>query len=235
MDRDSNGLSLSAHGTDPCSLTPNLQPPTSNFKLQTSTGYSMPTDCPMVLYSIVVRRNGDGTTSYLVRTGADDPTFPPTKLKDGGDLYLNLDRIFGGDFGLPRRSYYAERELPTLDNAPDGPHYDGLPDRWLLYPVIVSLTADAHQALESASNAAWLTLDELAAAGAGELAGVGRLGVSGKTVCDWSTPQDTEAEARQKRCSNHGCCVFPPALHALMAEYRKPFPQRDYARIAELG
>ncbi len=357
------------------------------------------TDCPMVLYSIVVRRNGDGTTRYLVRTGADGPTFPPTKLKDGGDLYLNLDRIFEGDFGLPRRSYYAERELPTLGNAPDGPHYDGLPDRWLLYPVIVSLTADARQALENAPNAAWLTLDELAAAsaepntraiidwlqgegadplanapelptmeargnhwarfheggvrivrgesvknilgsgdrafnlrvadpylpyhrqglgftwsfftpkdrqdlhvhglpaveiygviegrlqlwwkpmnargvcvwrhktlepgdwaeveplnchfaawltpeglgtvikaaGVGELAGVGRLGVSGKTVCDWSTPRDTEAEARQKRCSNHGCCAFPPALHALMAEYRKPFPQRDYARIAELG
>ena len=359
----------------------------------------MPTDIPMVLYSLVLRREGGGGVRFLVRTGAEGPTFPPTKLKDDGDLYQNLDRIFEGDFGLPRRSFYPERELPTLDNAPSGPRYDGLPDRWLLYPVIVSLTAEARQALESAPNAAWLTLAELAAAstepntraiiawlqgegaaqvanapeqptmearanhwarfheggvrivraesvktilgsgdrafnlrvadpylpyhrqglgftwsfftpkdrqdlhvhglpaveiygviegrlqlwwkpmnargvcvwqrktlepgdwaeveplnchfaawltpeglgtvikaaGTGELAGVGRLRVCGKNTCDWSSPQDTEAEARQKRCSNHGCCVFPPALQALMAEYQKPHPQCDYTRISTIS
>ena len=57
------------------------------------------------------------------------------------------------------------------------------------------------------------------AAGEGELAGVGRIGVAGKTVC-----QD---------CSMHSQCCIPPRLLELMAEYQKPFEQRDYGRVRE--
>src|ERR1019366_6759037 len=53
----------------------------------------------------------------------------------------------------------------------------------------------------------------------GELAGVGRIGVAGKTVC-----QD---------CSMHSQCSIPPRLLELMTEYQKPFEQRDYEKIRE--
>lgn len=78
--------------------------------------------------------------------------------------------------------------------------------------------------------AAWLEPEGLGtvikAAGAGELAGVGRLGVSGKTVCTWRGP-----DGHEQHCSNHGHCAIPPAMQTLMAEYVKPFAERDYARI----
>jgi len=57
------------------------------------------------------------------------------------------------------------------------------------------------------------------AAGEGELAGVGRIGVAGKTVC--------------QECSMHAECSIPPRLLDLMAEYQKPFEERDYDRIRE--
>lgn len=75
--------------------------------------------------------------------------------------------------------------------------------------------------------AAWLDPDGLGtvikAAGSGELAGVGRLGISGKTVCDWSTPEDKGDTKKAKRCSNHNHCAIPPVMKMLMAEYAKPF------------
>ena len=85
--------------------------------------------------------------------------------------------------------------------------------------------------------AAWLTPKGLGtvikAAGSGELAGVGRLGVSGKTVCDWSDEKDVkEKDKQQKRCSNFGCCILPPDLCMLMNEYAKASDERDYDRIA---
>jgi hypothetical protein len=84
--------------------------------------------------------------------------------------------------------------------------------------------------------AAWLDPEGLGtvikAAASGELAGVGRLGVSGKTTCDWAHPEDDEKTRRNKRCSNHGHCILPPALRILTEEYRKKCPDRDYARIA---
>jgi hypothetical protein len=82
--------------------------------------------------------------------------------------------------------------------------------------------------------AAWLTSQGMGtvikAAGAGELAGVGRIGVSGKTVCTWKGP-----DGREQHCSNHGHCAIPPAMAALMAEYAKPFAERDYSRIAAVA
>lgn len=67
--------------------------------------------------------------------------------------------------------------------------------------------------------ACWLDPDGLGtvikAAGSGELAGVGRLGVSGKTTCDWSDPEKDDEKARgKKRCSNYGHCQFPPEMQS---------------------
>ena len=59
------------------------------------------------------------------------------------------------------------------------------------------------------------------AGGQGELAGVGKLGVSGKKVCDQCNVRD--------QCTRH------PLMLQLMEEYQKPYEDRDYARIAGLG
>ena len=59
------------------------------------------------------------------------------------------------------------------------------------------------------------------AAGQGELAGVGKLGVSGKTVCEQCNVRD--------QCTRH------PLMLQLLDEYQKPYEDRDYARIAGLG
>jgi len=68
------------------------------------------------------------------------------------------------------------------------------------------------------------------AAGGGELAGVGRLGVSGKTTCTWKGP-----DGREQRCSNYGHCPIPPDMARLFAEYQKTYDQRDYQQIAALA
>ncbi len=59
------------------------------------------------------------------------------------------------------------------------------------------------------------------AAGQGELAGVEKLGVSGKTVYD--------------QCNVHDQCTRHPLMLQLMEEYQKPYEDRDYARIADFG
>lgn len=59
------------------------------------------------------------------------------------------------------------------------------------------------------------------AAASGELAGVGKLGVAGKTEC--------------RDCSSHTQCVLHPHMTELLKHYRKPFEGRDYGRIAALA
>lgn len=82
--------------------------------------------------------------------------------------------------------------------------------------------------------AAWLTPEGLGtvikAAGTGELAGVGRLGVAGKTTCAWKGP-----DGREQHCSNYGQCALSPAMQVLMDEYAKPFDKRDYKRIHSIA
>lgn len=82
--------------------------------------------------------------------------------------------------------------------------------------------------------AAWLDPDGLGtvikAAGAGELAGVGRLGVAGKTACHWLA-----ADKKQVDCPNASHCAFPPHLLELANEFSKPFADRDFARIGRLA
>jgi hypothetical protein len=73
--------------------------------------------------------------------------------------------------------------------------------------------------------ASWLEPEGLGtvikAAAEGELAGVGRLGVAGKTTC--------------KDCSMKGLCAMHPIMGELISQYGLQYEQRDYARIAELG
>ena len=68
-----------------------------------------------------------------------------------------------------------------------------------------------------------LFFHEFQSAGTGELAGVGHLGVSGKTVC-FHKPTG-------QKCSNYGYCAIPPRLQSLMDEYQKPFEERDYEHL----
>lgn len=71
----------------------------------------------------------------------------------------------------------------------------------------------------------WLDCEGLGtvikAAGSGELAGVGRLGISGKTTCK---------DGNVKRN-----CLMPPDMAELFAQYQKPCKERDYGRIATLA
>lgn len=59
------------------------------------------------------------------------------------------------------------------------------------------------------------------AARSGELGGVGRLGVGGKTTC--------------KDCNVQRQCLIPPSLTMFCNEYQKPFEQRDYKHITIRG
>jgi hypothetical protein len=68
------------------------------------------------------------------------------------------------------------------------------------------------------------------AASTGELAGVGRIGVSGKTTCTWKDP-----DGKEQRCSNYGHCAIPPDMAKLFAEYQKQYEDRDHDRISALA
>lgn len=70
----------------------------------------------------------------------------------------------------------------------------------------------------------WLTPQGLGtvikAAGEGELAGVGKIGVSGKTTC--------------RDCNVRDQCLKHPRMIPIIAEYAKPFEERDYRKIIAL-
>jgi hypothetical protein len=73
--------------------------------------------------------------------------------------------------------------------------------------------------------ACWLDRNGLGtvikAAGSGELAGVGRIGTSGKTTCE--------------DCNVKRNCLVPPEMGELLVEYQKPYDQRDYSRIGAVA
>ena len=50
---------------------------------------------------------------------------------------------------------------------------------------------------------------------------MGRLGISGKTTC--------------KDCNVQRNCLKPPDMVQLLAEYQKPYQDRDYDHIAALA
>jgi hypothetical protein len=59
------------------------------------------------------------------------------------------------------------------------------------------------------------------AAGSGELAGVGKIGIAGKTTC--------------RDCNVHSQCLMHPRMLQVLEEYSKPFDQRDYDKISALA
>jgi mannose-6-phosphate isomerase-like protein (cupin superfamily) len=71
----------------------------------------------------------------------------------------------------------------------------------------------------------WLEPDGLGtvikAAGSGELAGVGKIGIAGKTTC--------------KDCNVHCQCLMHPMMLPIIDEYAKPFEHRDYSKISALA
>lgn len=73
--------------------------------------------------------------------------------------------------------------------------------------------------------ALWLDKEGLGtvikAAASGELAGVGRLDASGKTLC--------------RDCNVHEQCTLHPDMIGLLDQYQKPYEERDYALIASLA
>jgi len=91
-------------------------------------------------------------------------TFAPTKFRPNEDLYHALTRPMEEDLGLPPGSYFPEKELKPIPSSGISPRYPGLPKKWHLYPVLLSLTVEAWQRIESpATKAVWLTLDEILA------------------------------------------------------------------------
>lgn len=73
--------------------------------------------------------------------------------------------------------------------------------------------------------ACWLDPEGLGtvvkAAGSGELAGVGKLGVSGKTTCEY--------------CNVKRQCIMHPNMEILLDEYKKDIKKRDYEKIAAIA
>ena len=119
----------------------------------------------MVLYCLVRRNGADGPDQFLVRRTTRGWTFPPTKFRDGEDLYSALVRPMEQDIGLPAGSYYPEIELQPIENAKRSLKYAGLTSRWYLYPVDVSITGEARAQLDSQPDGfCWMSLDELAGA-----------------------------------------------------------------------
>lgn len=119
-----------------------------------------PESAAMVLYCLI-RRVDDGAERFLLMHKPNGLTLPPTKFRPGEDLYSALVRPLEEDLGLPPDSYFPERELPAIPNDISGPHYAGLPARWYLYPVDVSLTSEGWAQLEELGEGVdWLTTEE---------------------------------------------------------------------------
>ncbi len=71
----------------------------------------------------------------------------------------------------------------------------------------------------------WITPQGLGtvikAAGSGELAGVGKIGIAGKTTC--------------KDCNVHSQCLMHPRMLEILDEYSKPYELRDYNKIITMA
>lgn len=113
----------------------------------------------MVLYVLVRRENVSGGIEFLLLENARGLTFPPTKFRPHEDLYAALARVMEGDLGLSPGAHFPEIELEWVENR-DGaaPGYPGLKPNYFLYPVDVSLCAEA---LDQLRDARWAALDEI--------------------------------------------------------------------------
>lgn len=123
-------------------------------------------EATLVLYCLVRRQDpGGGPVRFLlVPKKRKKPSFPPTKLRPGEDLYTALVRPMEEDLGLTAGSYFPEEELEVICRAKKGPRYAGLPDQWHLYPVHVSLTSEARSQLEQPDEGRfWWTVEKILA------------------------------------------------------------------------
>jgi hypothetical protein len=119
----------------------------------------------LVLYCLIgAAAPQAGARRFLLVPKQGRLTFPPTKLRQAEDLYHALVRPMEEDLGLPPDSYFPEQELKPIPSAGISPRYPGLPKKWHLYPVVVSLAEEAWQRLQTPpAGAVWLTLDEILA------------------------------------------------------------------------
>ena len=117
----------------------------------------------LVLYSIVRRKRGpQEPVQFLLIRKQGHMTFPPTKFRTGEGLYQALVRPMEEDLGLPPLGYYPENELGMIPNEGESPRYPGLTKQWYLYPVDMSLTAEAAASLKAdGEESVWWTLDEI--------------------------------------------------------------------------
>ena len=116
-----------------------------------STKGAFPRQDSMVLYCLVRRHSESGDVArFLLITKQGYPTFPPTKFRQGENLYSTLIRPMEEDLGLAPDTYFPEEELPVIPRAGKSPRYEGLEKQWYLYPVVVSLTKEASAKLDRA-------------------------------------------------------------------------------------
>lgn len=117
----------------------------------------------LVLYCLIRRKKSpDGPVEFLLMHKQNHMTFPPTKFRSGEGLYDALWRTMKEDLGLSPGSYFAEEELAMIPNEGTSPRYVGLPKKWFLYPVDLSLAPVALAKLEEpADHLAWMSLDQI--------------------------------------------------------------------------
>lgn len=117
----------------------------------------------MVLHCLICRQDQTGALQFLLRAKNGSLTFPPTKLRPREDLYHALVRPMQEDLGLPPGSYFAEQELEMLPSAGTSHRYPGLPRKWQIYPVWISLTSEGWQHVNGMTGGgiSWMTLDEI--------------------------------------------------------------------------
>jgi len=128
-------------------------------------------DCPMstrkslVLYCLIRKQTGEaGPVRFFLMRKQGHFTFPATKFRPGEDLYAALRRPLEEDLGLPTDSFFPEKELGMIPNEGTTIRSPGLSQEWNLYPVDISLSADARMRLESRSaDSVWWTIDEVLA------------------------------------------------------------------------
>ena len=119
----------------------------------------------LVLYCLLRKIDvSNDTVRFLLIKKRGSMTFPPTKFRQGENLYSALNRPMENDLGFPNGSYYPEEEIEMIPNEGDTVRYEGLPKKWYLYPVDISLTSEALGLLEEPSGeTVWWTLDQILA------------------------------------------------------------------------
>ena len=162
-------------------------------------------EATLVLYCLVRTQDpGGGPVRFLlVPKKKGEPSFPPTRLRPGEDLYRALVRPMEEDLGLAAGSYFPEEELEAIRRAEEGPRYAGLPDQWHLYPVHVSLTNETRSQLEQPEDSRfWWTVEEILK----QAKEPNVLAIAGQLV--------KNHEAQEKPCENEKPCdrEKPPDL-----------------------